>query len=352
LQSSQVSASDFVHLVKPHHPNFWHKVGVVFCSFNIVESEDPLKSAFGIMFHHFHGENHPAGQGSISADELDQMLVWLRKDYKILNIEEFFQKALAGKLTTKETCLTLDDSLLCQYEIALPVIESHGLTALFNVYSSAHSDKPDPLEIYRYFRSVSYESFDEFFVEFFTMIKERFSSDYLNGMSRFSREKEIYDEFPFYTENDKLFRFFRDKILGPSNYNLIMIDLMNQKMFDTSEVPKKVFMTVSQLAQLNRKGHTLGLHSDSHPTQIQSLSKEEQVREYTTNHGFLKNITGTGARIVAHPCGQYSETTLEILNQLEVVVGFRSSLNIPFAKSLLEIPREDHSNLLKNLVRE
>ena len=303
------------------------------------------------MFHHFHGENHPVGQGSISADDLDQMIAWLRKDYEILNIEEFFQKALAGKLTTKETCLTLDDSLLCQYEIALPVIESHGLTALFNVYSSAFSGEPDPLEVYRYFRSVSYENFDEFFDDFFTMIKERFSSNYSKGMSRFSRESEIYDGFPFYTENDKIFRFFRDKILGPSDYNLIMIDLMNQKMFDTSEVPTKVFMTVSQLEQLNRKGHTLGLHSDTHPTQIQSLSREAQVREYTTNYDFLKNITGTGPMVVAHPCGQYSETTLEILHQLEVGVGFRSSLSVPYAKSLLEIPREDHSNILTNMVR-
>ena len=310
-----------------------------------------MESAFGIMFHHFHGKNHPVGQGSISADDLDQMIAWLRKDYKILKIEEFFQKALAGELTTKETCLTLDDSLLCQYEIALPVIESHGLTALFNVYSSAFSGEPDPLEVYRYFRSVSYENFDEFFDDFFTMIKVRFSSNHVKGMSRFSREREIYDGFPFYTENDKIFRFFRDKILGPSNYNLIMIDLMNQKMFDTSEVPTKVFMTVSQLEQLNRKGHSLGLHSDTHPTQIQSLSKEAQVQEYMTNYDFLKNITGTGAKIVAHPCGQYSETTLEILHQLEVAVGFRSSLNVPYAKSLLEIPLEDHSNVLKNMAR-
>lgn len=310
-----------------------------------------MKSAFGIMFHHFHGENHPVGQGSISANDLDKMISWLRKDYEILNIEEFFQRALVGKLTTKETCLTFDDSLLCQYEIAVPVIESHGLTALFNVYSSAFSGKPDPLEVYRYFRTVSYKNFDDFFDEIFITIKEEFPSDYVKGMLRFSREKEIYDGFPFYTENDKVFRFFRDKILGPSSYNQVMIYLMNKKKFDTSEVPKKVFMTVPQLEQLNRKGHTLGLHSDTHPTQIQLLSKEAQVREYTTNFDFLKNITGTGARIVAHPCGNYSETTLEILNQLEVSVGFRSSLNIPYAKSLLEIPREDHSNILKNMVR-
>ncbi len=301
------------------------------------------------MFHHFHGENHPVGQGSISADDLDQIIKWLRKDFEILSIEKFSEKVLAGKLTAKETCLTFDDSLLSQYEIALPVIESYGLTALFNVYSSAFQGTPSPLEIYRYFRTVSYKNFDDFFIDFFMIVKERFSSEYIKGMSRFSRERESYDHFLFYSENDKVFRFFRDKILDPANYDLIMIDLMNRKMFDVNEVPTKVFMTIPQLERLNLKGHALGLHSNSHPTNIHSLSKDDQMREYTTNYEFLKNITGEGAKMVAHPFGQYSETTLDILHQLEVSIGFRSSLNRPYVKSLLEIPREDHSNILKRL---
>ena len=68
------------------------------------------------------------------------------------------------------------------------------------------------------------------------------------------------------------------------------------------------------------------------------------------NYEFLKNITGNGATMVAHPCGRYSEITLEILNQLEVSLGFRANMTIPFAKSLLEIPREDHANILKKML--
>jgi peptidoglycan/xylan/chitin deacetylase (PgdA/CDA1 family) len=309
-----------------------------------------MKSAFGIMFHHFHGEQHPIGQGSITSNELDQMINWIKKNFKILDIEEFSERAIKGKLTSRETCLTFDDSLLSQYEIALPVIESYGIMALFNIYSSAFSGRPDPLEVYRYFRSVSYENFDGFFYDFFRTCEERFSSEYLDGMSRFLSQREIYDSFPFYTENDKVFRFFRDQILGPSKYDSIMTDLMFNKKFNSSEVPAKVFMTIPQLEQLYRQGHALGLHSDTHPTQIHTLSNEAQIREYRTNYDFLKRITGEGAKIVAHPCGQYSKKTLDILNELEVDVGFRSSLSVPYAKSLLEIPREDHSNILKKMV--
>ena len=301
------------------------------------------------MFHHFHGEGHPIGQGSISSDDLDQMIKWIKKDFEILDIDDFFQRAVEGKLAENETCLTLDDSLLCQYEIALPVIESYGLTALFNVYSSAFSGKPDPLEVFRYFRSVSFGTFDQFFDEFFHIVKKNFFTEYTVGMSSFLSHKDFYDAFPFYTEKDKVFRFFRDKILGPSKYNLIMVDLMNERLFDTTEVPSKVFMTVPQLEQIHRNGHSLGLHSDTHPTQIQLLSKELQMREYKANYDFLKGITATGAKMVAHPCGEYNETTLEILHQLGVEVGFRSSTYVPYTKSLLEIPREDHSNILKKM---
>jgi len=301
------------------------------------------------MFHHFHGENHSLGQGSISSDDLDQMITWLRKEFEILNIDDFFEKAIKGNLASNQTCITFDDSLLCQYEIALPVIESHGLTALFNVYSSAFSGKPDPLEVYRYFRSVCYENFDDFFDHFFQIVNEEFADEYSKGTSRFLRESVIYDAFPFYSTNDKLFRFFRDKVLGPLKYDQIMLELIKQKRFNTSEVPERVFMRIPQLEQLHLNGHSLGLHSHTHPTQMHSLPKELQQVEYKTNYDFLNNVTGTAARMVAHPCGDYNEATLDILRQLEVVVGFRSSMGIPYAKSLLEIPREDHSNILKRM---
>jgi peptidoglycan/xylan/chitin deacetylase (PgdA/CDA1 family) len=301
------------------------------------------------MLHHFHGQNHPIGQGSITSDDLDRMISWLKKKFEILDIQEFYENALKGKLAPNQICLTFDDSLLCQYEIALPVIESHGLKVLFNVYSSAFSGRPDPLEIYRYFRSVYFDNFDDFFDEFFQIIKQDYFTQYEEGMSRFSREKAIYDAYPFYSVNDKVFRFFRDNILEPSNYNQIMNNLMNIKDFDSTRVAEKIFMTVPHLVELNSKGHALGLHSDTHPTQIQKLPEKLQMFEYKTNYNFLMGITGTAPKIVAHPCGQYNQTTLEILNKLEVGIGFRASLNVPYAKSLLEIPREDHSNIVKQM---
>lgn len=130
-----------------------------------VDSGETVK-AHGIMFHHFHGDGHPPGQGSMSANDLRDMIHWLRRNYRVLSAQDFYEFALDGSLAESDTCLTFDDSLLCQYDIAAPVLEEEGLTAFYFVYSSAFTEHPDMLEVYRYFRSTEYAGFDAFCDEF------------------------------------------------------------------------------------------------------------------------------------------------------------------------------------------
>src|SRR4051794_18619226 len=97
-------------------------------------------AAHGIMFHHFHdddvdlegGIGHPAGQGSISADTLRAMIQSIGPT-RILPAHEFLHRAVAGKLTDHHVCLTFDDNLMCQYDVAVPVLEEFGLTAFWFV---------------------------------------------------------------------------------------------------------------------------------------------------------------------------------------------------------------------------
>ena len=52
---------------------------------------------------------------------------------------------------------------------------------------------------------------------------------------------------------------------------------------------------------------------------------------------------------MAHPLGNYSNDTLKVLKKLGILVGFRDSLKPPTIKSALEIPREDHTNILNTI---
>ena len=50
---------------------------------------------------------------------------------------------------------------------------------------------------------------------------------------------------------------------------------------------------------------------------------------------------------MSHPCGRYNTQTLQVLRKLGVKTGFRSSMSKIRNQSTLEIPRNDHMNVLR-----
>ena len=112
-------------------------------------------------------------------------------------------------------------------------------------------------------------------------------------------------------------------------------------------------MSKNNLIKLVKNGHIIGLHSHSHPTNFKKLNYEDQLKEYKKNYFKLDKIVKNKIKIEAmsHPCGSYNQSTLRILKSLGVKIGFRQ---IIFSKkhkefSSLEIPRENHSNILNRI---
>ena len=108
------------------------------------------QNPYAMMFHHFHDSHlHKKGQGSISSKKFLKIINFARKNFNLLNADEFINKSIDNKLEKNDTVLTLDDALKSQIDIALPIIESEGIKAFFFVYKSAFGESPDPLEFYR-----------------------------------------------------------------------------------------------------------------------------------------------------------------------------------------------------------
>lgn len=78
---------------------------------------------FGVMFHHFHDHFHKRGQGSISKNEFINIISFLKKKYILNNADVYIEKILKKEITAKDICLTFDDSLKCQMDIALPILK-------------------------------------------------------------------------------------------------------------------------------------------------------------------------------------------------------------------------------------
>ncbi len=300
----------------------------------------------GLMFHHFYDDVHPKGQGAISAQDFRDMLIYIGLD-RILSAEEYFEKAVSGELKPTDRCLTFDDALLCQYDIAYPVMQDLGLTAFWFVYSSVLEGNIEPLEVFRYFRTKFFDDIDDFYIAFFDQLSSE-DPDGLDQALRSFDSKTYLAQFPFYSDNDRKFRFLRDVYLGPDKYNFIMAQMISDNGMNIADFTDRLWMNEAQLKELKSTGNVIGLHSYSHPTRLHELPVSDQAVEYQKNFDHLKSIVGA-PQTSSHPCNSYSKDTLDILRGLGIKMSFCSNMSVVPNRTILELPREDHINIYKEM---
>lgn len=300
--------------------------------------------AHGLMFHHFENDTHPKGQGSLSSDQFAEMLHWIGIE-RFLSPQEWIYRANRNELQNEDLCICFDDGLRCQYDVALPVLQKFGLQAFWFVYSSVLNGTVERLELYRYYRTVAFDDIDDFYHRFFQTVDiSEFSHSYREKIAGFDVARYLA-AFSFYTDNDRKFRFTRDRVLGQGAYFQIMDDMIAQDAsFSDTRAADLLWMKSSQLVALHQAGHEIGLHSYSHPTDMASLTAEEQLWEYRRNSEDLSAILGVRPRCASYPCGSQNEDTHEIMRVLGVEIAFRADMNSG-VHDLLNLPREDHSHV-------
>ena len=312
----------------------------------------------GIMFHHFHDDGvHTKGQGSIDKDDFYKMINFIGRN-NILDADVFYEKFKNNKLKNNEVCLTFDDAIKCQIDIALPVLEELKIKSFFFVYTSIFQGKPDNLEFFRYFRMNYFNNIDEFYKNFFKVIDKDLKSFFEKNSDKI-KEKKI--KFPMYSIEDIKFRLVRDVFLTKVQYEEAMFTMFKDKQFDYKDFSKKLFFQKSDLQTLNNLGHSVGLHSHNHPTLLENLGFDEQKNEYERCLSLISDILDkpkNEIKYMSHPCGSYNEHTLQILKELGIELGFKSIMTIEPEKgmtkvnnSFLEIAREDHSNIYERMNR-
>lgn len=308
----------------------------------------PVMMPHGLMFHHFHGPNHSRSQGSIDAETFDRILRHYAASHDLLDAADYLERARSGGLGPRDVCITFDDSLLCQYDIARPVLDHHGLRAFWFVYSSVINGGIESLEIHRRFRSEYFADIDSFYAAFFTTLGATPFAAMVDRALRDFRADTYLAEFAVYTDDDKRFRYVRDHVLETHEFGEIMSSMIAAAGTSVDELARGLWMGRDELLRLDAQGHVIGLHSHSHPTTISRLPAETQYREYAENHRVLSEILGKPPRTMSHPCNSYDARTLQTLRALGIDLGFRSNM-AGTAVTALEHPRDDHAEIVRRM---
>ena len=300
----------------------------------------------GIMFHYFHDDSEfKKTQGSISSSQLEYTIKKIRKVTQILSPSEYIEN-LKNKNPEKATCITFDDGLKCQFNIALPVLEKLDIKAFFFCYTAVWDTnfKMPLLEFFRDYRNNYNGGINSYYNDFFLKVK--------NFLRDRNEDIKIPNDFlidcPFYSYEDKKYRYLRDKVLNRSEYESLVNEMLIEDNYPFDEKKNNLYMNPDQILELDLKGHEIGLHSSTHPTDMNRLSPENIYDEYFSNYDFLKKTLNKNPKSISYPCGIFNKETEKIMSKLNIEVGFAASLNqYDFnAFNKLLIPREDNTNLL------
>ena len=83
------------------------------------------------MFHYFHDKKFfKSTPGSIDSDYLVKIIKKIGQT-NILDPLEFIEKIKNKNIKPNQTCFTFDDSLKCQYKIALPILKKFKIKSFF-----------------------------------------------------------------------------------------------------------------------------------------------------------------------------------------------------------------------------
>lgn len=292
----------------------------------------------GIQFQHFHNADiHPETSHSLAHSGLEQILNTLQEHYHILPARKWMEKALQQDLHPLEVCLTFDDGLLCQYEVALPLLEAHGLTAFWFVPTAPLKGEWIDAEMHHYFQhsfAVKGASFQQLFRD--VLEQSPYAEEAQQALSNLAVPAEM-----------QTFSFLKNEVLGPKKFANVMEQLLKKQAVDKAAIAKKYWMTAEHIQQLHQTGHVVGLHSHSHPRQLADLTKQQQLREYQQNQLVLADILGETPRCMAHPHNSYNQDTLEVLQTLDIQLGFCNN-SIQLAPSNLEQARVPQTFWMNN----
>lgn len=86
-----------------------------------------------LIFHRVLPEPDPLFPGEVYRARFNQVCEWLRGCFNVLPLEGAYQQLLEGTLPERALSITFDDGYRDNAEVALPVLQAHGLTAMFFV---------------------------------------------------------------------------------------------------------------------------------------------------------------------------------------------------------------------------
>lgn len=266
-----------------------------------------------LIFHRVLKQRDPLFPNEIDAVNFDAICSWLKLWGRVLPLNEAVERLKTGTLPAGAMCITFDDGYADNYEVALPILRRHGLSATFYVSTGF-------LDGGRMWNDSVIEALRGCRLPFLDL---RGTVAGELGILQLSDNTVRREEI--------------DRVLRSIKY-LDQLERMDWVAAITElaecTLPDDLMMTSAQLVALRDSGMTIGAHTITHPI-LATLSRKQAVAEIAGSKHMLEALLKERVGMFAYPNGKfgidYSVESIEIVREL----GFDSAVSTAWGASRL-----------------
>lgn len=257
-----------------------------------------------LIFHRVLAQPDPLMPGEVDAAIFDIICGWVAEWFQVLPMGEAVERLGRGDLPARAMVISFDDGYADNHDIAMPILQRHGLVATFYVSTGF-------LDGGRMWNDTVIEA-----VRACKGPELALTHLGLDGLT----------QLPVADDHQR-----RDAIrllLGSLKYRPVHErQQLVQAVADAAEalLPDGLMMRSDQVKAMRRAGMTVGAHTVSHPILLK-LAAEDARREIDESRQFLEGLLGEPIRHFAYPNGvpgrDQSDETAAIVRTL----GFDSAV--------------------------
>jgi peptidoglycan/xylan/chitin deacetylase (PgdA/CDA1 family) len=217
------------------------------------------------------------------AERFDAICDWLRRWFVVLPVQDAVRRLRDGTLPARALSITFDDGYADNAEVAMPILQCHGLTATFFV-STGHLDGGRMWNdtIACSVRGTRHEWVD-------------FSDLGLPGVERM-------DLSGWDARRNAVVRLLgATKYLGEAT-RASLVETIAQRL-DAQQLPTDLMMRSEQVQALRDGGMRVGAHTVSHPI-LGQLPRDLALLELKESRSTLEALLGEPVTVFAYPNGK------------------------------------------------
>ena len=272
-----------------------------------------------VIYHRVQEEDDELLGVKASAPTFNLQVKYLAENFNVLPLHEAVQRLQDGTLPSRAACITFDDGYADNAEVALPILQKHGVSATFFIATGFINGGI---------------MWNDVVIEWM----RRVPVDWLD-LTDMGLGKHVIKTLS--QRRDVLFSLINTLKYSPFEIRRQKIDQLCSHI--SIPLPDQLMMTTEQVLKLHRAGMGIGGHTVNHPI-LARLTNEAVYSEIAENKETLEQIINAPVRLFAYPNGKPNQDYLS--DHIEIIknLGFDAACTTAWGSAkngsdLYQLPR-------------